>query len=251
MVELDDVSVAIPTFKNAATLDIRRTMMRAMLGSSLDSRGDGMIMVKALDGVTLKIRSGQRLGLIGHNGAGKSTLLKVVAGVLPITSGRFTRVGDARCFFNLGAGLDFNSTGRENITAMALYYVQDLALIRSRIEEIIEFTELGVYIDLPVATYSAGMTTRLIFAVATAFPSEVLVLDEMLSAGDASFMAKAQRRIEDLLASSGCVLFASHLPYLLDQFCDSAIWLEQGRIRAEGDPKSVNAEYVAATSAIT
>jgi ABC-2 type transport system ATP-binding protein len=247
MVELDDVSVTIPTFKNAATLDIRRTVMRAMLGSSLDSRGDGMIMVKALEGISLQISAGQRLGLIGHNGAGKTTLMKVVAGVLPITSGRFARVGDARCFFNLGAGLDFNSTGRENITAMALYYVQDLGLIRSRIDEIIAFTELGVYIDLPVATYSAGMTTRLIFAVATAFPSEVLVLDEMLSAGDAAFMAKAQRRIDDLLAKSGCVLFASHLPYLIEQFCDSAIWLERGRIRAAGHPKEVNAEYLAAS----
>ncbi len=249
MVELRNVSVTIPTFKNAATLDIRRTMMRAVLGSALAQSADGMVMVKALDSINLKVGKGQRLGLIGHNGAGKSTLLKVIAGVLPITRGRLVRTGEARSFFNLGAGLDQNMSGRANIKAMALYFVQDFALIKDRIEEIVEFTELGVYIDLPVATYSAGMVARLIFAVATAFPSEILVLDEMLGAGDAAFMIKAQRRIDDLLSESGCVILASHSTYLIESFCDSAIWLDHGQIRAEGDAKSVSAEYLANVAA--
>lgn len=250
MVQLRGVSVTIPTFKNAATLDIRRSMMRAVLGSALTKRADGMVMVKALDTISLKIEPGQRLGLVGHNGAGKSTLLKVIAGVLPITRGVLTRNGEARSFFNLGAGLDQNMSGRDNIKAMALYFVQDMALIKDRVDEIIDFTELGVYIDLPVATYSAGMVARLIFAVATAFPSEILVLDEMLGAGDASFMIKAQRRIDDLLAKSGCVILASHSTYLIESFCDSAIWLDHGKIRAEGDAKSVSAEYLANVASV-
>jgi ABC-2 type transport system ATP-binding protein len=191
MVQLRGVSVTIPTFKNAATLDIRRAMMRAVLGSALTQSASGMVMVKALDSINLQVNQGQRLGLIGHNGAGKSTLLKVIAGVLPISRGRLVRSGEARSFFNLGAGLDYNMSGRANIKAMALYFVQDIAQINQSIGEIVDFTELGIYIDLPVATYSAGMVARLIFAVATAFPSDILVLDEMLGAGDASFMNRS------------------------------------------------------------
>jgi ABC-2 type transport system ATP-binding protein len=249
LVKLRGVSVTIPTFKNAATLDARRTLMRAVLGSALTRRADGMIMVNALDSISLEIKAGQRLGLVGHNGAGKSTLLKVIAGVLPITRGQLARRGEARSFFNLGAGLDYNMSGRDNVIAMALYFVQDLALIKSCVDEIIDFSELGAYIDLPVATYSAGMTARLIFSVATAFPLEILVLDEMLGAGDASFMVKAQKRIDDMLSKSGCVILASHSTYLIETFCDSAIWLDHGTIRSSGDAKAVSAEYLADVAA--
>lgn len=242
-IALKDVSLTIPTFKSSSELDMRQTILRAVLGGNVRRSKDGMLHVRALDRVNLTVRDGERVGLVGHNGAGKTTLLKVIAGVLPITSGNMFRRGDARSFFTYGAGLDYNCTGRQNITAMALYYTQDMKLIAREVDSIIAFTELEHYIDLPVATYSLGMVTRLMFAVATAFPSNIICLDELISAGDAAFMMQAKERLEQLLAESGTLVLASHSIETIKSMCNRVVWMDHGTVRMDGDPDEVCDAY--------
>lgn len=242
-IELRDVSLTIPTFKSSSQLDMRQAILRAVLGGNVGRSKDGMLHVRALDHVNLRVCDGERVGLVGHNGAGKTTLLKVIAGVLPITSGHMFRRGDVRSFFTYGAGLDYNCTGRENITAMALYYTQDLKAIAREVESIIAFTELEHFIDLPVASYSLGMVTRLMFAVATAFPANIICLDELISAGDAAFMMQAKERLNKLLLQSGTLVLASHSIETIKSMCNRVVWMDHGSIRMDGDPDEVCDAY--------
>jgi ABC-2 type transport system ATP-binding protein/lipopolysaccharide transport system ATP-binding protein len=239
MIEMRGVTVDIPTYGDMVANDLRRTIARSLVGGDLVRGDHNQVFVRATNNVRLDVPEGARLGVIGHNGAGKTTLLKVMAGLLPISQGRIVRRGTIHSFFNLGAGLDHGRSGRDNIRAMALYYTRNMREIRERLDEIIEFTELGHYIDLPVSTYSAGMQTRLIFAVATAFPGDVLILDEMIGAGDATFISKAQQRVNELVNRAGCLVLASHSTALIESFCTTAIWMDHGRIVAEGPAMEV------------
>src|SRR5258707_6283440 len=181
------------------------------------------ISVRALNDVTLDIEDGERVGLIGANGAGKTTLLRVLAGIYSPTRGKFYSSGRISALLDVSVGLNPEATGRENIVSRGMYMNIHPRDMRSRVDEIVEFTELGPYIDMPARTYSSGMMVRLGFAISTCMPAEILLMDEWLSAGDARFLDKAQRRMEEFVGSSRIVVLASHSMDLLRAWCKPGI----------------------------
>jgi ABC-type polysaccharide/polyol phosphate transport system ATPase subunit len=204
------------------------------------------ISVRALNDVTLDIEDGERVGLIGANGAGKTTLLRVLAGIYSPTRGKFYSSGRISALLDVPVGLNPEATGRENIVLRGMYMNIHPRDMRSRVDEIVEFTELGPYIDMPARTYSSGMMVRLGFAISTCMPAEILLMDEWLSAGDARFLDKAQRRMEEFVGSSSIVVLASHSMDLLRTWCKRGIMLQHGRVAAQGPIDDVIAAYIGA-----
>lgn len=190
----------------------------------------------ALRDINITIKKGERVGLIGHNGAGKSTLLKAVIGNIQPTEGTIQMKGHVQALLELGTGFHPEFTGRENIKASLAYQGLPVREIASAEAEIIAFTELGEYIDQPVRTYSAGMYSRLAFAAATAVCPELLVIDEVLGAGDAYFMGKCVERMRNLTSEEGTtVLFVSHDLQSVQALCDRVIWIDSGKVRYDGE----------------
>lgn len=199
--------------------------------------------VRALDGVSLHVQEGERLGIIGRNGAGKSTLLKVMAGLLPPTEGKVRQNGRISCLFEVATGFEMNSSGWDNIWLRGLLLGATPAEIRAREKEIAEFTELGEFLDLPVRCYSSGMFVRLAFSISTAFDPEILLLDEVIAAGDQKFYAKAKERIKQLIDRAAMMVLVSHSLGTIEELCTRAIWLEKGRIVQDGEPLPVIRAY--------
>lgn len=198
----------------------------------------------ALRGVNLTVPVGQRLGIIGSNGAGKSTLLKIVAGLMPPTGGTVNVRGTVQALMELGTGFHPEFTGRENVLAALGYRGITGAEARRSLDEIVEFSELHEVIDRPLSTYSSGMYARLAFSVATSVRPEILIVDEVLSAGDAYFSGKCLRRMQRLTSEEGVtVLFVSHDLLAVQALCTRAVWLDRGRIERDGDPLTVVKAY--------
>ncbi len=200
-------------------------------------------VVMALQNICYKLKDGERLGLIGHNGAGKTTMLRLLAGVYAPTRGRVFSVGRISTLFNTTPGLNVNGTGRENIVTCGLHLGMTRREIASKMDEIIEFSELGQYIDLPVRIYSSGMLTRLGFSIATAVEPEILLLDEGLATGDAQFAQKAQLKMKELMGKSSILVIASHSETLVSNICTRCLLLEQGRILSDGPAAALVEEY--------
>src|SRR5664279_910430 len=198
----------------------------------------------AIRNVSLEVPRGQMVGLIGRNGSGKSTLLKIIAGVYKPTAGRVHVEGTIAPLIELGAGFHHELTGRENILLNGLLMGYSKEEMRDREQSIIDFAEIGEFIDTPIKQYSSGMHTRLAFAVATEVDPQVLILDEILAVGDAAFQQKCFARIQDFRKSGKTILFVSHSMDPVIQYCDRAILLEKGSIVADGDPAEV-AEFYA------
>lgn len=197
----------------------------------------------ALRGVTLTLRHGEAVGIIGHNGAGKSTLLKVVSRVLRPTTGRVRVRGRVAALLELGAGFNPELTGRENVflnSAVLGFSQRDVA---ARFDRIIEFAGLGQFIDMPLRTYSSGMVARLGFAVATDVQPEVLIVDEVLAVGDAEFQQKSAERLETYRAAGATILLVSHNLSAVTTLCQRAVWLDHGQVRAFGPAAEVVAHY--------
>jgi lipopolysaccharide transport system ATP-binding protein len=190
--------------------------------------------VHALKNISLKIQQGERIGLIGHNGAGKSTFLKTIAGLYPISSGKITVEGQVRSLFDLSLGFEPEATGRENILYRGLLLGLSPEFIREREQEIIEFAGLGEFIDYPIKIYSAGMQVRLAFAISTAVGGDILLLDEVIGAGDANFMVKAKQRILSLIERAKILLLASHDFSSLAALCDRGFVLHHGELAFDG-----------------
>lgn len=245
MIVLENVRVDIPVIMNDPRSSVKSLTGR--VGGVIAGLKGRRPSVCALNNVSLTIPPGGRVGLIGHNGAGKTTLLKTIAGLYPISAGRMHTQGAVRTFFNLSAGLDPTRSGYTNIKNIAYYYTQDLDEIESLTPKIIEFSELGDFIDMPVSTYSAGMLARLIVSIALNFEGDVLVMDEMLGAGDAMFMKKVNARIQQTMQQAKILVFASHATEIILQFCTTAVWLEKGEIRLVGDVHSVVDAFTATT----
>lgn len=188
----------------------------------------------AVDDVSFRIERGEAVGLVGRNGAGKSTLLKLVTGIVKPTSGSIAVRGQVAPLLALGNGLDPSLTGRENIYLNGAILGYEKAWLRAREAGIIEFSELGSFIDAPVRTYSSGMTMRLAFSIATAASPEILILDEVLAVGDAAFQAKCRARIGEIIEDGATVFFVSHNLSDIEDLCTRAIWLEKGRIVWDG-----------------
>lgn len=198
----------------------------------------------ALRNLSLEVRKGERIGIIGRNGAGKSTLLKTIIGNISPTEGHMTVNGSIQALMELGTGFHPEFTGRENIRASLAYQGFTHKQIREKEEEIIDFAELDDFIDQPVKTYSAGMYARLAFSTATAIEPSILIIDEVLGAGDAYFAGKCVERMRKLTDASGAtVLFVSHDLNSVLQLCDRVIWIDRGKVRAQGDPIEVIKQY--------
>ena len=204
--------------------------------------------VTALRGVSLEVRRGERVGIIGFNGAGKTTMLKVMCGIYPPTEGRVTVEGDIACLFELATGFEMEATGWENIRTRGLLLGLTAAELREREREIAAFTELGDALDRPVKTYSAGMSMRLAFAVSTSIAPDVLLLDEVIATGDIRFQEKAQRRLDAMVAQASILVLVSHSMETVRRMCGRVVWLEQGRIRGDGRPDEVIGAYQAASA---
>lgn len=203
--------------------------------------------IEALRGLSLTIQHGDRLGVIGRNGSGKSTLLRTVAGIYPIHSGSIEVRGRLRSLFDVSLGFEIEDTGRENIYYRGYLLGFRKEQIEAIEQQVIEFAGLGPFIDLPLRTYSSGMLVRLGFSISTALEGDILLLDEVLAAGDAEFLERAQNRIREIVASTACMILVSHDMAAVKEFCNRAVWMDGGLIRAEGDPETITREYLAST----
>jgi ABC-2 type transport system ATP-binding protein/lipopolysaccharide transport system ATP-binding protein len=223
-----------------------RSLKTRVLGAAtggLISSGHAVPMVNALRNINFSLKEGDRLGLIGHNGAGKSTLLKVLAGIYQPTSGQINAKGRIVSTLNISLGMEPEATGHENIIIRGLLLGMKLAEIKSKLDEIAAFTELGDYLNMPVRIYSSGMATRLAFATVTAMDSDILLMDEVIGTGDAAFMDKAEKRLDEFMNRSKIVVLASHSDKIIKKFCNKALLLQHGQIIQEGEPDAVIGEY--------
>jgi lipopolysaccharide transport system ATP-binding protein len=199
--------------------------------------------VEALKDINLDIREGERVGLVGLNGAGKSTLLKVLAGIYPPTAGHVERQGHVCPMFEFATGFEMNQSGWDNIRIRGLLLGMSPSEIEEKLDEIANFTELGEFLSYPVRTYSSGMFIRLAFAVSTSINPEILLLDEVMGAGDARFAAKAQKRMFEFMEQGKILVFSSHSFDLLRTFCERTVWLDKGQVVADGPTAEVTARY--------
>jgi lipopolysaccharide transport system ATP-binding protein len=224
----------------AATLDTRRSNAR-LGGARVMFRGKPCI--RALDDVSVSLNRGDRLGVIGHNGSGKSTLLRTLAGLYIPHQGTVTASAPVSGIFNMSIGFRQEATGYRNIVLKGLMAGRSKREIDAAIPEIVEFTGLGPYLEMPLATYSQGMALRLAFAITTAFAHDVLVMDEWIGAGDAQFQERVVARMNSVLEATHICVLASHNKTLLNRMTERCIWMEDGRVRLEGDTAEVIARY--------
>lgn len=241
---LDHVSLEYPLYGPAAR-SIRSMLLRPAIGARLEQSDHNVVHVRALNDVSLRLEDGARIGLIGANGAGKSTLLRLMAGVYEPTAGRISRAGRIRTLFDISQGMDEESSGYENIFIRGLFLDVNRREIKAAVDEIVDFTELGDYIKMPLRTYSAGMRVRRAFAVSTAFKGEIVLMDEVFGVGDQRFYNKAAERLATFIGESGIVVLASHSLQLVQSMCQEAVWLDSGRLAAAGQCSEVIQLYAA------
>jgi lipopolysaccharide transport system ATP-binding protein len=232
MIALDNVSIEYPIF-GADAASLKKTLTSAATGGRF-GRDTGVTVIEAVRDVSFELRDGDRLGIMGHNGAGKSTLLQTLAGVYPPTRGRYRREGTLASLVNPMLGIEHEATGYENIIIRGLVLGLGRRTIQKLTPDIAEFSGLGDYLHMPVHTYSTGMMMRLAFAVTTSVRSDILLMDEWLSVGDADFRERAETRIRDLVASSGILVIASHSRDLIVRECNRMIELSHGEVIRDG-----------------
>ncbi|MBP0633991.1 ABC transporter ATP-binding protein [Cupriavidus sp. amp6] len=244
-IEFKDVCVDFPIY-NASGRSLKKRLIQVATGGQLGADQQGRVVVRALEGLSFTLRDGDRVGLLGHNGAGKSTLLRLLSGVYEPSSGNARIKGEIGSLIDISLGIDPEATGRENIYLRGGLLGMTKAQITSQIENIIEFSELGDFVDMPLRTYSTGMHLRLAFAVSTIVRPEILLMDEWLSVGDEGFKHKAEERMTELVQSTNILVIASHSRDLVLHTCNRVIWLEHGKVRMDGDPQSVVPAYFGA-----
>jgi ABC-2 type transport system ATP-binding protein/lipopolysaccharide transport system ATP-binding protein len=244
---LRDLWVEFPIYQGGSR-SLKKSLLAKTTQGNLAKDARDRVTVVALSDINLDIEHGDRLAVLGANGAGKSTLLKVLAGIYEPARGRLHAAGRVSALLTASVGLDPEATGRENIVLLGMYMDIHPREMRARSDEIAAFTELGYHLDLPVRTYSAGMMIRLCFAVATSVLPDILLMDEWLAAGDASFLSKARKRMEDFVSGSSILVLASHSIPILQDWCNRAILLDHGKIAAMGDVNEVAATYQAAAA---
>jgi len=219
----------------------RRTLREAVFRSML--RRDEIVEVWALRDVSFAVRRGEGFGIIGSNGAGKSTLCLLLSQIMEPTSGTVQVDGQVSALLTLGVGFQGDLTGRDNIYLNGVYLGLTLDEIRSRQDEIIAFAELADSIDMPVRTYSSGMRARLAFSIAQAVRPEILILDELMGVGDISFKKKSTERMKQLISESKALVVVSHSMGTIRELCSRVVWLERGRLVAEGPTEEVVSRY--------
>jgi ABC-2 type transport system ATP-binding protein/lipopolysaccharide transport system ATP-binding protein len=241
-ISLDRVTIEFPIY-NARARSLTGELFRRTVGGKIQSDKSSRVSVVALRDISLQLADGDRLGLIGHNGAGKSTLLRVLAGIYEPSLGRAQIEGTVASLTDITMGMNLEATGYENIMLRGVFLGLQVNETRRMIPEIEAFTELGEFLKLPLRTYSSGMMLRLAFAVTTAVIPEILIMDEMIGAGDATFVAKATARLNQMISNSRILVIASHDVEIIRRFCNRAALMETGRIATVGPVDQVISAY--------
>ncbi len=237
LIELDDVSLTF-NIRKQGRVSFKDFVLRKGMKDL-----NPLLTVEALSHVNLSVREGDRVGIVGHNGAGKSTLLKLLAGIYPPTGGRRTVEGHISSLFDISLGFEPEATGWENICYRGYLQGETPTTIRAKMQPIAEFSELGRFLDMPVRYYSAGMMVRLAFSIATAIEPEILLVDEVLSAGDLAFQAKARQRMYEMIAKARLIVMVSHDLGALGKLCEHGVWMDHGKVRMTGSMEEVILAY--------
>jgi ABC-2 type transport system ATP-binding protein len=235
-----DACVDFPIF-DAKSRSLKKTVM-GLVGGNIASTSKVPI-IEALRDITLNLEHGSRVALVGHNGAGKTTLLRLLAGIYEPTRGVAEISGRVAPVFDLGVGMDPEISGLDNIMIRGLFLGMSRRQMEERVDDIAEFTELGDFLRMPLRTYSTGMRVRLALGVVTSIDPEILLLDEGIGAVDAAFLEKSKKRLADLVERSGLLVFASHSDEFLRELCDTAIWMEHGQVKQQGELEGVLRAY--------
>lgn len=241
-ITIRDMSILFPIYHSES-----RSLKKAFVAAASRRLGEDKkhrLVVEALREVSISLSSGDRLGLVGANGAGKTTMLRALAGIYEPVLGSIAIEGKITALLDPGQGMNPDLTGRENIRLRGLFEKLDPKQIAALEEDVGEFAELGQFLDLPVRMYSSGMVVRLGFALATAVRPQILLMDEWLLAGDAAFMAKARHRLETMVRGAELLVLSSHSPQIILQWCNRVLWMDSGRIRADGTPEEVLCAYL-------
>lgn len=241
-IEFNNACVDFPIY-NANSRSLKNRLINVATGGQLNTDAQGRVLVRALEDLTFTLNDGDRVGIVGHNGAGKSTLLRLLSGVYFPSAGSVKIEGEVGSLIDISLGIDHEATGRENIYIRGSLLGMSKNTISTQMEEIIEFSELGDFVDMPVRTYSSGMHLRLAFAVSTIVQPEILLMDEWLSVGDEGFKLKAKLRMNDLVRKTNILIIASHSKEQILQTCNRAIWLEHGKIVMDDDAAKVATAY--------
>lgn len=236
MIEVSDVTMRF-RLNNDKILSLKEFVTTALRGKLQYNE------FAALEHISFEVKKGETLGLIGRNGAGKSTLLKVISGILKPTEGSVTCRGNVVPMLELGSGFDFDLTGRENIFLNGAILGYSEEFLKAKYGEIVEFSELGQFIEVPIRNYSSGMLARLAFSIATVVNPEILIVDEILSVGDAAFQEKSKKRMLELMGGGTTVLFVSHSLEQIREMCSRVVWLEHSKVKMVGRTDEVCDEY--------
>ena len=226
---LEKCSLDLPIY-GTINRSLKGSVMASATGGRIASASKNVTVVQALKDVSLEIQQGDRVGLLGHNGAGKTSLLRLLAGIYEPTSGQIRVKGRVSSFINLGLGMDLEATGTENILLCGLMFGLDFDEIRRLTPSIGEFSGLGDFLDMPVRTYSSGMSMRLVFSIVTSVHAEILLMDEWLSVGDADFVEHAEQRLRNLVDSASILVLASHNEDKVESICNVIVRLEHGEV---------------------
>jgi ABC-type polysaccharide/polyol phosphate transport system ATPase subunit len=241
---LDHVSVSFPVYQGGSR-SLKKSLLSRTSAGRIARDANDRITIDALRDVSFSLDSGDRLALIGTNGAGKTTLLRVMAGIYEPVTGTVQVNGRISPMFDIGLGIDSDLSGYDNIRMRGLLLGLSSAEVEKLLPDIAEFTELGDYLDVPVRTYSSGMTLRLTFAVATCFDPEILLMDEWILAGDEHFMVKARGRIDTFVQKASVLVLASHNLEVCRKWCNKGLWLQRGQVQAFGEITDVIESYQA------
>jgi lipopolysaccharide transport system ATP-binding protein len=226
---LDNCSLELPIY-GTINRSLKGTVMASATGGRIAAASRNVTVVQALKNISLDIRSGDRVGLMGHNGSGKTSLLRMIAGIYEPTSGQMEVRGQVSSFINLGLGMDLEATGAENILLCGLMFGLGFDEINRLTPSIGEFSGLGDFLDVPVRTYSSGMLMRLVFSIVTSVHAEILLMDEWLSVGDADFVVHAEDRLQSLVDAANILVLATHDQTIVDKLCNVVVRLEHGEI---------------------
>jgi lipopolysaccharide transport system ATP-binding protein len=227
-IKAENLTIYYPIF-GSSSRSIKKTIVRAATGGKIANDAHG-ISICAIDNISFSVAEGERIGLVGHNGAGKSTLLRALAGVYAPASGSLMVNGRIASLLDISLGMDEEFTGYENIFMRCVLMGIAKAEIYKHQEEIIEFSELGEYIKMPMRTYSTGMSLRLAFSICTTFPADIVLMDEWLAVGDADFSKKAEARLLDFIKKSSILVLASHKPEQIEKICTRVLTMDHGQI---------------------
>ena len=241
-INLQDVNIDFPVF-NSTGRSLKKRLIHLATGGQLNEDASGVVVVRALENLSFTIQDGERVALLGHNGAGKSTLLRVLSSVYAPTHGTAYIQGKLGSLIDISLGIDPESSGLENIYIRGRLLGMTSSEIKAKTQEIIEYSELGDFIEMPVRTYSIGMHMRLAFTISTTLRPEILLMDEWLSVGDEGFKHKAQARMKEVLESTRILVLATHSRTLAMNTCTRAIWLEHGKIKMDATPQEVFDAY--------